>query len=65
VAGGLRAACNSGNTLADECAYGDATGVTHSDFDARAHVHCNAYTGANYHRCAAHSDAERDVHSHT
>ena len=55
VAGRLRAACDSGDASANECADRDVTGIAHSDRDA----------GADRNRCAAHVDAERDVHGST
>lgn len=65
VAGGLCAACESGDACANECAYGDATGITRSDRDARAYVHCNTHAGADRNHRSTHSDAGRDVHGNT
>ena len=58
----LCAACDAGNASANECAYGDVADITHSDRDTRAHIHRNADASADRNRCAAHNDAERDVH---
>ncbi len=62
MVGGLCAACGSGNAFGNECVYDDAAGIPHGNRHAVAHVHCNADVSVNYHRCAAHSDATRDVH---
>ena len=62
VAGGLCAARGSGNAAANECAYGDATGITHSNCDTRAYVHCNTDTHADRDRRPTQGDAGRDVH---
>jgi hypothetical protein len=58
----LCVACDTGNASGNEYAYDDAAGITHGDCDARTDVHRNADVSANHHRCAAHSDAKRDVH---
>lgn len=63
VAGGLCAACGSGNASGNDCAYVDATGITHGDRDARAPVHRNADATADYHRCDTHGDAGHDVYN--
>ncbi len=56
----LCAACDAGNAFANSVVYVDAAGAPHSDGDARPNVYRNASADRN--RCAAHNDAERDVH---
>jgi len=60
LAGGL--CCNA---FANECACGDATSVTHSDRDARTHVHSGAHTHADRDCRPSHDNAGRDVYSNT
>ena len=65
MVGGVWAACDAGDTSANNYTYGDATDITHGDYNARSHVHCDTHTSADRNRRAAHSDAGRNVHGDT